>query len=580
MGMYIRTLGVLCALLVSVAGRLDGAVSREVEAEYRQRFENRAMFLKMPVHGNRQVIHLRAGLVVPDRAALAQPLTFRVGEQVRITQLNFRDSAIEFRIASIDLTQQATVAFEFGESLSYTFHQRPAFESALDGAFTEGLTFRDIDSAKEQFVRDQFQRVVGQISDSTGTSSEFVIRAMLSENPEFSRVKADLDRIEGRVQALQAELDQEKAARRQAETQLQEARGSLAEAGRAGGALQLERDTLSRDLARAQQELAELRRQNAGFQEQVSAVASKLNVQLDSNTQLGRQVEGLSQNIDRMTREREQLSGRVTELDRGVAALTQERDRLTQDLAAAERRSNRLQGDLNALTSNRQSLEATYIRTKESLERLELANRLSETLTLRQLRPATGRDEGEVAEVLLLSQPVAELEIVPPARVGDGARLILKRLSPNTVQFSEEERRLYEALGQGLAVEAGWESRTGRLQAVLQSDSARREIAPREQAEWTWVFQGSPASEEMMTLKLRVFAEDLPVELGQYQYPVAPGRLLARLGGSFSLLSMAIGLVLGIAVAGMAISLRERRRQPEKRAAARKAYPYPSEKQL
>ena len=168
MGTYIRTFGVLCALLVSVAGRLDGAVSREVEAEYRQRFENRAMFLKMPVHGNRQVIHLRAGLVVPDRAALAQPLTFRVGEQVRITQLNFRDSAIEFRIASIDLTQQATVAFEFGESLSYTFHQRPAFESALDGAFTEGLTFRDIDSAKEQFVRDQFQRVVGQISDSTG----------------------------------------------------------------------------------------------------------------------------------------------------------------------------------------------------------------------------------------------------------------------------------------------------------------------------------------------------------------------------------------------------------------------------
>ncbi len=580
MRMSVRNVCVLFALLVPVTVHLNGSVSREIENEYKQRFENRAMFLKTPVHGNRQVIHLRGGLTVQDRASLAQPLTFRVGEQVRITQLNFRDSVIEFRIASIDLTQQATVAFEFGESLSYTFHQRPAFESALDGAFTEGLTFREIDAAKEEFVQGQFQRVVGQISEATGASTDFVIRAMLSENPEFSRVKADLERVEVRAQTLQAELEQANAARRQAETQLQEVRGSLSEASRASGALQQERDNLARDHTRVQQELAELRRQNRAFQEQIAAVATKLDVQLDSNTQLGRQVEGLSQNIDRLTQERDRLTGRVAELDRGVAAITAERDRMSQDLAAAERRVSRLQGDLNTLTSNRQSLEATYLRTKETKEQLELANRLGEAMTLRQVRRGTERDQGEIAEILLLTQPVAELEIVPPTKAGDAARVTLKRVSPNTVQFSEEERRLYEALGQALTVEAAWESRSGRLQAALQSGSARQEVAPREQGEWTWVFQGSPTGEEVVALKLRVFSEDLPIDLGQYQFPVAPDRLLARFGSSFSILSLGVGLVLGIALAGIAVAMRGRQQQPTKRAAARKAYPFPSEKQL
>ena len=105
-----------------------------------------------------------------------------------------------------------------------------------------------------------------------------------------------------------------------------------------------------------------------------------------------------------------------------------------------------------------------------------------------------------------------------------------KAASPDRVEFTEEERDLYESLGEKLKIEPLWVPGSDRIETVLQSGEAIQEIAPREEGTWTFVFQGEMADAEQVKLGLRLIdVDDQFVEMVSQDYELNPAGFLARL---------------------------------------------------
>lgn len=557
---------------------LLAGVGKEVENEYKQQFENKALFLKQPVRGERQTFYLRGKVTVPDTSNLGAALTFKVGEQVRILEVNFKDSEVEFKVASIDLARRASIYFDFGQSLPYTFPQRPSFDRALADTFTEGLTYNDLDKAKADFVKDQYSRVVNQFAETTGTSTKFVEQTIVSAIPETAQLKKDARDLREKLAQTEQELKEEQGRRQAAESQAREAKSTLSTVNRTSSDLQLRYNEVEAERDRLQGQIARLNDENRKFKEQVDAIARKLDVQAGSNSKLDQQVGDLTRNIDALSQERTHLAGRVQELDGKVTELTQERAKLTRQLGETQKKAAKLEGNLRALTSNRESLEATYLRTREGKEALERADRLAKSLSLRPPETNQTEDGVERADVYLLSQPIGSLEVQPPHDPSGTARLVIRAASPNTVQFTEEERSLYEALGSGLKVQPTWRSWSGSLQPILEAGDAVQVTAPREESKWQWSFRGSPSGNERLVLDLRILDSDgQSVPLGDYQFRIDGAGWLSILNES-PYIPAAIGFLLGLALAGVAIALRDRRSPKQKRTA--RPVSVPSAKEL
>lgn len=533
-------------------------VSREVEAEYRGRYVNRAIFLRLPVFGERQVAYVRGGTAVPDPGSASSPLIFRVGEQVRITQIDFRDSDIEFRLSAVDLSRRSVLVFSFGQSLTQTFPQRDQFEAALAASFTEGLTYRDLEQAKEDYVKNQFQRQIQQFAATTGSDTETVIESMLAVSPKYRELQSRTEEAEAQTRRLDTALKEQQAARTQAETELESTRRRLTELERTGSATRRERDEAVAERDRLRRELQDQQASSRRIQEQVSAAAAKLDVQVDSNSQLSRQVQTLTQNIEALQKERTDLSQRATRLGEQLSQVTRERDKLSADLSSATRENAKLQGDLSALTSNRESLQATYLRTRDDRDRLEAADQLAAAMDLRWSAGPARNGNGPVADIVLGNQRLGRVELTPPLKSGESAIVKLVMDSPDTVQFSEDERRLFDALGKQLKVEASWTSWSGAIQPVLVEGEALRTVAPREEATWTWSFAGVPQQPEKLGLRLTARdANGLAVPLGEYQVEMAPAGLAGLMAG-FSLPWLLGGALLGSLLGGGLIALTRR----------------------
>ncbi len=558
---------------------LYAGVSKETETYYRTEYENKAMFLKVPVSGNNQVLYVRGMSPVSGSTDPEMQVTFKVAEQVRITQVDFKDASVTFTLASLDGTRSSTLVFQFASSLNYSFSERPAFDAALRATFTEGLTFQEIERAKKEYIQDQTERLVRRFASTTNTSSDFVRTSMLSSDPAFRKSADQVSETERRVKELEQELANETAKVRRAENGLASAKVDLLDANRSTTEMRKERDDLARKHAALSKEVSGLKASNQRTQAQLNSVAGKLDLEAGSNVELGKQLEDLSREIDALKADRDRLSVRAKKLGEELGAVTRERDKLSGDLKSTERRATRLQSNLNSLTSNRNSLEANFVKTKEQKENLELARELEQAISVRRSRKTEDGESVQVTELYLLSQKIGEVEIQLPVDPEQSCRIAYRAESPDLVQFSEDERRLFEAFGTEIQVENEWRTGLGDVAAVLQEGDPVQSIPYREKGEWVWGFQGQAGdSPQVIANTYLVTSSGERVLATSQEFEFNSAGVLAEFSGSFSLFSLLLGLCLGAGGLKIVASLWGRNRangQPPDRQAR-----YAAQKQL
>ena len=474
--------------------------------------------------------------------------------------MDFKDDSIRFQIASIDLVREGELTFMLPAPIQYAFPQQGLFEQALKDSLTEGLSYKELDSAKGEFIRGQFESLVREFSATSGTTPDFVRNAILQENPDYQAAKQEAASAKSQLKTLrQQQQDGEKEAL--------EGRRRLARVTR-----ELERAKSELDATRGQQkkaqtegerykrELGDLRQKNKEYERQINKLAKSLDVRRASNTELGSRLEDLGGSIDSLKVERASLSEKAEKLTQQLKEGEEKHKRLAQDLKQVRREKQKLSSDLRSLTSNKDSLEARFLKTQKKKEGLETAAALTAALRLEKSIQEREGETFEVGDLYLLSQKLGVLEVQVPATSGKLSAVKFQMDSPDLVEFDEEERRLYKALGDPIRIETAWVSESEALTAVLvDGESADRSLKPREKVQWLWKIEGNLTGEERIALTIHLTSSDGErVDLAPREFVVQPAGLFAPLRASFSLFSLLAGVVLGATVFGLALSLRGR----------------------
>ncbi|MFB3904993.1 MAG: hypothetical protein ACE15E_16200 [Acidobacteriota bacterium] len=564
----------LAFLLPAFAG-----IRKEIQNEYLQKYKNRAMFLKIPVRGFRQVVLVGEGMTI-DKSNASQPISFKVGEQVRITDLKFEDSSILFRLAAIDMSKESDLIYRFATELTDDFPQKAAFDSALNGTLTEGLSYTDIDSAKENFIQGQFDDLIQQFAASTGTTPDYVIKTISEKNPEYRQAKADARDAKARAQEAEQQLRGEQKARKDAEADALTARREITQLRSTLGTLRDERTQLASDKSALQREVAQLQARNQEYDHQINELIRNLGVQTDAKANVGKRVEAVNRSFDSLRNERSGLAQKLGQVTRELDNLRAANQKLESDLKQAEKQNSRLSSELHSLTSDRNSLEARYIRTRREREILESASRLARALRLE--RHVEEREDGrhEVADVYLLSKKIGSFDIRAPLYPGDTSTAVFSVLSPDTVEFTEEERELYQLLGDKLKVEGRWTTSSQALKAVPGTTEPTREIAPREQGTWSWRFEGEPVGAERTAFVAQLTDKNgQTMPLASQEFWIQPAGLWDRVRQSFSFLWFGVGAVLAAALLSV-VWLVSGSRQRETRGASPREPEYVVQKRL
>ena len=527
-------------------------VGREIRDEYVQRFENKAVFLKVPVRGLRQVVHVLDSGARLDRGNLNQPVSFKVGDQVRVIDVNFRDNMVRFRFSSVATTREGSLEFRFPVPTQQAFPQRENFEKSLASSLTEGLSYKELESAKGEFIRGQIKTLVREFATTTDTSDEVVLRTIVEDSPQYQALEREFSQIRKKNRSLDRDVS------RLGQTS-REQRARIAEMTVELDRLRTQVRELERDKNLATRTRRSLEGQLKDAQVKMNELLGSLNLETASNAELDNRMQSLSAGIESARRERELLSEELAQTRADVNEREQNISKLTVDLKRVRDRNRRLSSELRSLTSNKDSIQAQFLQARRQSDALEMASRLRAGLRLEwSYQEREGRPL-EIAELYLLSKRVGRLEIETPEHPGQICRMKFLTESPDRVEFQEEERVLFDSLGEVFKVEPSWSFASDRLRAVLMEGEAAREVKPREAVEWAWILEGEIVEPEQARLRVQlVNTDDRKISLDPHEFYLTPPGLMSYLVRSFSPISLGAGVFVGLVFAGVAGVFRRR----------------------
>ena len=550
-------------------------VGREIRDEYVQRFENKAVFLKIPVRGLQQVVHVLDSGAKLDRGNLNQPVSFKVGDQVRIIDVNFRDKTVRFRFSSVGTTREGSLEFRFPAATRQTFPQRENFEKSLASSLTEGLSYKELESAKGEFIRGQVKTLVREFATTTNTPDEVVLRTIVEDSPQYQALDREFSQIQKQNQVLDRDVSRLGRASREQRAQIADMTVEL-------DRLRTQVRELERDQNLASRTRQSLEGQLKDAQVKMNELLGSLNLKSASNAELDNRMQSLSAGIESARRARQELSEELAQARADLNEREQANSKLTADLKKVRDRNRRLSSELRSLTSNKDSIQSQFLQAKRQSDALEMASRLSAGLRLeRSFQEREGRPL-EIADLYLLSKRVGRLEIETPEHPGEICRMKFLLESPDRVEFQDEERVLFDSLGERFKIEPVWSFAGGRLRAVLMEGEAAREATPREAVEWRWILEGAISEPERAQLRFQlVNSDDQKISLDPHEFYLTPPGLISYLIRSFSPVSLGAGVFVGLVFAGVAGLFRRRSRsmrsRPSKPSKRRATQPDPEE---
>jgi len=534
---------------------LHAGVRRDIQSSYIQNYENKAMFLKVPIRGRRQIIQVRVSGSRLDPASITDPLRFKVGDQVRITAVNFRGDSVRFKLSSLDLTRESELEFRFRQDLQDHFPQRGAFDITLKATFTEGLSYTDIESARQEFIEGEFDQFVEQLALSNNTSYDFVVTVLRDTIPDYQVLKLEADQTKSMLQKTEEDLQQEKRARSRVESEV-----TLLE-----GQLDQNRSKLDRLEGESKTLMAETDRLNHNYENQVKRLIETLNVKTSSATSLEAQVDVLNESIGTLRNEGLTRARQAQDLNQQMSRLEETNRALSEDLDRAQGEKRKLWDDFSVLTSNRQGLEGRYAEILKENEQLQNATLLNNSFSLKRRIERRENNEFQIADLYLLTQRIGTMEIQIPPVAGTVHLVRFTATSPDTVKFSSDERKILDILGESFQIETTWETSSANLNIVLLDKESVQSVGPRETIEWPWMFQGEVTQPESASLVVHLISSNgNRIFLGSQDLTVSPAQMMTRLRYSISPMSILAGSVAGLLVFGVLFGLRGRPQPPSK----------------
>jgi len=360
---------ILCWMLVISSGALlsFAGVSRTVQDQYKKSYENKAMFLKIPIYAEKQMIYISGPSFRVDQGS-GTP-RYKVGDQLRVLLVDFGGDEIRFRLGGIATPGFVELGFKFDSSLLESFPNKEVFDRALQSTLTEGLKYTDIDDAKDSFVREQFERAVKEMASSASTSREAVLKNIAPFVPAYQEAQRDIENLKSRVQDLSSQLSQSQSENRKLESESRTQQTELTRLKNTNTALQDKLENYTSQISKLGDEVRDAKGNTQGYQKELANIQRSLNIRVDANRDLTSQITDLGQVMRKIQKDNETLVNQVSTLRTNLDAQQASNARLVGDNEELKAVTRSLKSTLATLTSSKDSLGRQYLDMKNEIGR-------------------------------------------------------------------------------------------------------------------------------------------------------------------------------------------------------------------
>jgi predicted nuclease with TOPRIM domain len=552
-----RAFQILCLAIVMSLGALPGfaGVSRPIQDQYKKGYENKAMFLKIPIYAERQVVSI-SGQGFRVEPGVGSP-RYKVGDQLRVLLVDFGGDEIKFRLGAIAGQGFVELAFKFDASLQDSFPNRDVFDRALQATLTEGLKYTDIDDAKEVFVRDQFDRAVREIAGSASISRESVLKNIAPLVPAYQDAQRDVDSLKTRVQDLSAQVSQSQSENRKLDSESRTQQAEIARLKSANASLQEKLESSTTQLLKLGDEVRDAKGTAQGYQKELANIQRSFNLRVDAGRDLTVQIADLGQLLKKLQKDNESLLNQVGSLRSNLDAQQAANARLVGDNEELKATNRSQQSTLATLTSSKDSLGRQYLDLKNEKEKLDDFAQAALSLRTRIVEESTegGMHYGK-AEVFVKDLRVGFLDWSIPSHLSRGetkdSEAVFSTASIDYVRATPDERHIVKTFGERLKVRIDLVTASDSLTIASGANKPMQETGEREHSKWQWRISNSGARDSRLVLSARLINKNSrEIPLLQQERLVTASNVVRQVRGYLQPIPMAAGAVIGFVLFGI-----------------------------
>jgi predicted nuclease with TOPRIM domain len=585
--------GALSVLLITASILVHqgfAGVSRAIQDKYRQKFENKALFLRVPLFSEKQYIYLRGKAISPDQGPNSGAARYKVGDQMRVVGMDFGGDDIKFKLSAIKGAGLNDVIFKFDANLIDSFPNSDVFDRAVEATFTEGLKYSDLEEAKRDYVGDQFERAVREIAAASSTGRDTVLKNMAPLLPAYQDAQKDIENLKNRNQDLSGQITQLQGESRQIDVELRAQQAEVARLRGANSALQEKIDSSTSQLSRLGDDLRSARGTAQGYQKELANLQKTLNIKLDSNRDLAVQIAELGQAMRKIQKENETLESQNSTLHANVEKLQGDNSKLSSELEDAKASNRQMRETIETLTSKEDSLARQYLDLKRAKENVDNVILSVDNLNARTVEEKSedGRSAGRVG-IFLRNIPLGTIEWSLPEHLSHNEQqsgvFSFATDSIDYVKVSTEERRILRSLGERLKLQVKLTSNLASMEVKPEKDEAVQEVGERDKATWRWKIFNTGTQDTHLALTVRLInknSDDVP--LFQREQLVTSSSVARQVRSYIQPIPIGLGALIGMLLYGIAGIFRKSRRSERtvKRRAAKppEPPPYIDQKQL
>jgi predicted nuclease with TOPRIM domain len=549
--------GVLTFFVVALMAAAAGfaGVSRAIQEQYKRDYENKAMFLKIPIYSERQFVYL-SGQTIHIGPGSGSP-RYKVGDQLRIVAVDFTGDEVKFRMSGIATPGVVEIAFKFESSLQESFPNRDVLDRAIQSALTEGLRYKDIDDAKDSFVADQFERSVREIAGSASISRESVLKSIAPHIPAYQDAQREIDSLRNRLQEVSGQLNQSQSENRKLESDSRTQQAELSRLKSANAALQEKIDSSTSQISRLGDELRDVRGNALGYQKEIANIQRSLNLRVDASRDLVTQIAELGQAMRKMQKENESLANQINSLKTNLDAQQATNARLLGDNEDLKSKNHQMQITISTLTSNEDSLGRKYLDLKNEKEKLDDYSQLIAALRTRITEESadSGSYRGK-ADVYLRNTLLGRLDWDIPTYLNYGesktGRAGFSSESIDYVRLTPEERHLLRSLGSKLKLRMDLVSGSTTMEVKPERNEPFHEVGERDHSTWRWNITNSGTQDVRVALTAHLMNKNSDqVSLFQQEHPLISSNAVRQFRSYLQPVPLTIGAVIGFLLFGI-----------------------------
>jgi peptidoglycan hydrolase CwlO-like protein len=548
---------ILCLAFFLFIAAMPGlaGVSHAIQEQYKRDYENKAMFLKIPIYTERQVVYI-SGQSIRVEPGSGSP-RFKVGDQVRILTVDFSGDEIKFKMSGITTSGAIEIGFRFDTDLQEDFPNRAVFDRALQDTFTEGLKYTEIDDAKRSYVEKQFEQSVRAISDSASLSRESVLKNIAPQVPAYQDARRENETLRNRVQDISTQLSQSQSENQKLES---ESKRQLAEVSRlknANAALQEKIDNSASQITRLGSELRDVKGNAQDYQREITNLQRSLNIKVDAARDLTAQIADLGQAMKKVQQDNEGLTSQIVSLRANLDAQQAANARLVGENEELKADNRKMQSTINTLTSNKNSLATQYLNLKREKEKLDDFSKSIAALRTR-IEEEKSEDGFYLGKANIYAKNVLLGSLswrVPTHLNHDESRngeATFSAESIDYVRINPEERLLLRSLGSPLKVRIDLASESTTMSVTPEAGERFHEIGERDHSNWRWSIKNKGTQDARFVITAGLLDKNSnEIPIFQQEDKVAASNPVRQIRGYLQPVPLIVGVVLGFLLFGI-----------------------------